>query len=95
VKHTLGCSVLTVRGATEPGPTRNDRASVVPLLATTLIGSYPQPDWLIDRERLRTSLPPRVRARELWRVPEPFLAQAQDDATTLAIRDFDAPGSTS
>jgi 5-methyltetrahydropteroyltriglutamate--homocysteine methyltransferase len=56
-----------------------------PLLATTLIGSYPQPDWLVDREKLRGSLPPRVRARDLWRVPEPFLAQAQDDATALAI----------
>jgi 5-methyltetrahydropteroyltriglutamate--homocysteine methyltransferase len=55
------------------------------LLPTTVIGSYPQPDWLIDRERLRSSLPPRVRARELWRVPEPYLAQAQDDATALAI----------
>jgi 5-methyltetrahydropteroyltriglutamate--homocysteine methyltransferase len=57
----------------------------LPVLATTLIGSYPQPDWLVDREKLRGSLPPRVRARDLWRVPEPFLAQAQDDATALAI----------
>jgi 5-methyltetrahydropteroyltriglutamate--homocysteine methyltransferase len=64
----------------------------VPLLATTLIGSYPQPDWLIDRERLRSSLPARVRARELWRIPEPFLAEAQDDATALAIRDFERAG---
>ena len=64
----------------------------VPLLATTLIGSYPQPDWLIDRERLRSSLPARVRARELWRIPEPLLPQAQDDATTLAIRDFERAG---
>src|SRR5918995_1574173 len=55
------------------------------LLPTTVIGSYPQPDWLIDREKLRGSLPPRVRARELWRVDEPFLAQAQDDATELAM----------
>jgi len=51
-----------------------------------LVGSYPQPDWLIDRERLAGRFPPRVRARELWRVPEPYLAQAQDDATILAIR---------
>src|SRR5215467_2058900 len=56
------------------------------LLPTMLVGSYPQPDWLIDRERLAGRFPPRVRARELWRVPEPFLAQAQDDATILAIR---------
>jgi 5-methyltetrahydropteroyltriglutamate--homocysteine methyltransferase len=65
---------------------------VPPLLATTVIGSYPQPDWLVDRERLRGSLPPRVRARELWRVPEPYLAQAQDDATALAIADQERAG---
>jgi 5-methyltetrahydropteroyltriglutamate--homocysteine methyltransferase len=63
-----------------------------PLIPTTLIGSYPQPEWLIDRERLRTSLPARVRDRALWRVAEPFLAQAQDDATTLAIRDLERAG---
>jgi 5-methyltetrahydropteroyltriglutamate--homocysteine methyltransferase len=55
------------------------------LFPTTLVGSYPQPEWLIDREKLQKSLPPRVRAKELWRIPEPFLAQAQDDATILAI----------
>ena len=43
----------------------------LPILATTPVGSYPQPDWLIDREKLRSSLPARVRARELWRVDEP------------------------
>jgi 5-methyltetrahydropteroyltriglutamate--homocysteine methyltransferase len=51
-----------------------------------LVGSYPQPDWLIDRERLAARFPPRVRARELWRVPEPYLVEAQDDATMLAIQ---------
>ncbi|HZF18608.1 MAG TPA: uroporphyrinogen decarboxylase family protein [Burkholderiales bacterium] len=56
------------------------------LLPTTLVGSYPQPDWLIDRKKLAGRFPPRVRARELWRVPEAFLAEAQDDATRLAIR---------
>jgi 5-methyltetrahydropteroyltriglutamate--homocysteine methyltransferase len=56
-----------------------------PVLPTTVIGSYPQPDWLIDREKLRASLPARIRAKELWRVEEPYLAQAQDDATALAI----------
>ena len=56
------------------------------LFPTTLVGSYPQPDWLIDRPKLAGRFPPRVRARELWRIPEPFLAQAQDDATILAIR---------
>src|SRR5271169_3745836 len=62
------------------------------LLPTTLVGSYPQPDWLIDREKL-THLPPvRVRAGELWRVPEPWLEAAQDDATVLAIRDMERAG---
>jgi 5-methyltetrahydropteroyltriglutamate--homocysteine methyltransferase len=56
------------------------------LLPTTLVGSLPQPDWLIDRKRLAGRFPPRTRAKELWRVPEPFLAEAQDDATLIAIR---------
>jgi 5-methyltetrahydropteroyltriglutamate--homocysteine methyltransferase len=56
------------------------------LFPTSLVGSYPQPDWLIDRERLRHRFPPRVRARELWRVGPEYLAEAQDDATQLAIR---------
>lgn len=56
------------------------------LFPTTLVGSYPQPDWLIDRDKLAGRFPPRVRARELWRIPEQFLAQAQDDATVLAIK---------
>jgi len=56
------------------------------LFPTTLVGSYPQPEWLIDRDKLAGRFPPRVRARELWRVPEPYLAEAQDDATVLAIR---------
>jgi 5-methyltetrahydropteroyltriglutamate--homocysteine methyltransferase len=56
------------------------------LFPTTLVGSYPQPDWLIDRKKLAGRFPPRVRARELWRVPESFLKEAQDDATVLAIR---------
>jgi 5-methyltetrahydropteroyltriglutamate--homocysteine methyltransferase len=56
------------------------------LFPTSLVGSYPQPDWLIDRERLRHRFPPRVRARELWRVDPAHLAEAQRDATLLAIR---------
>ena len=56
------------------------------LFPTTLVGSYPQPDWLIDREKLSKRFPPRMRARELWRIPEPWLAEAQDYATRLAIR---------
>jgi 5-methyltetrahydropteroyltriglutamate--homocysteine methyltransferase len=65
---------------------------VIPPLATTLIGSYPQPDWLIDRHRLRDSLPARIRDRQLWRIPDPLLREAQDDATALAIRDFERAG---
>jgi 5-methyltetrahydropteroyltriglutamate--homocysteine methyltransferase len=65
---------------------------VASLLPTTVIGSHPQPDWLIDREMLRARRPPRVRAREIWRVPEPYLEQAQDDATLLAIRDMEGAG---
>src|ERR1700721_3691129 len=56
------------------------------LLPTTLVGSYPQPDWLIDRGRLAGRFPPRGRARELWRVDPAYLEQAQQDATLLAIR---------
>ncbi len=56
------------------------------LFPTSLVGSYPQPDWLIDRERLRHRFPPRVRATELWRVPPDHLDEAQRDATIVAIR---------
>jgi len=62
------------------------------LFPTTLVGSYPQPEWLIDRKKLAGRFPPRVRAKELWRVPEAFLAQAQDDATLLAIQAQEAAG---
>jgi 5-methyltetrahydropteroyltriglutamate--homocysteine methyltransferase len=56
------------------------------LFPTTLVGSFPQPDWLIDREKLAGRFPPRVRARELWRIPPQYLEQAQEDATLIAIR---------
>src|SRR3974390_2510177 len=62
------------------------------LLPTSLVGSYAQPDWLIDRQKLAGRFPPRVRARELWRVTPEFLEQAQDDATLLAIRDQERAG---
>ncbi len=62
------------------------------LLPTTVVGSYPQPDWLIDRDKLTTLPPARVRASELWRVPEPWLEEAQNDATVLAIRDMERAG---
>ena len=61
-------------------------------LLTTVVGSYPQPEWLIDRKNLQNRLPPRVRAHEIWRIPEPLLQQAQDDATLLAIRDMERAG---
>jgi len=62
------------------------------LLPTTVVGSYPQPDWLIDRDKLTHQGPVRVRAQELWRVPEPWLGAAQDDATRLAIADMERAG---
>jgi 5-methyltetrahydropteroyltriglutamate--homocysteine methyltransferase len=62
------------------------------VLSTTVVGSYPQPDWLIDREALAERGVPRVRAAELWRVAEAYLPQAQDDATLLAIRALEQAG---
>ena len=61
------------------------------LLQTTVVGSYPQPDWLVNRDML-SKVVPRTRLKEIWRVPEPFLQQAQDDATLLAIRDMERAG---
>ena len=60
--------------------------TALPLFPTTLVGSYPQPEWLIDRARLAGRFPPRVRARELWRPAPEHLAEAQEDATLLAVR---------
>jgi 5-methyltetrahydropteroyltriglutamate--homocysteine methyltransferase len=62
------------------------------LLPTTLVGSYPQPEWLIDRAKLASRLPPRVRVRDLWRVAPEWLEQAQDDATRLAVLDQERAG---
>ena len=61
------------------------------LFPTTVVGSYPQPDWLVDRQML-SKVVPRVRMKQLWRVPEPYLEQAQDDATIVAIRDMERAG---
>ena len=61
------------------------------MLTTTVVGSYPQPDWLVDRSLLATGVP-RVRMQAMWRIPEPFLEQAQDDATLVAIRDLERAG---
>src|ERR1700712_4511369 len=62
------------------------------LFPTSLVGSTSQPDWLIDRAKLAARLPPRVRARELWRIPEEFLEEALDDATALAISSQEEAG---
>lgn len=64
----------------------------VKLFPTSLVGSYPQPDWLIDRQKLAKEMPARIRAQELWRVSPEWLEQAQDDATILAIRDQERAG---
>jgi 5-methyltetrahydropteroyltriglutamate--homocysteine methyltransferase len=63
----------------------------LPILPTSVVGSYPQPDWLIDRSKL-AKIVPRTRIPELWRIPEPWLRQAQDDATVVAIRDMERAG---
>jgi len=62
------------------------------LLPTTVVGSYPQPDWLVDRAVLAKNLVPRVRMKQIWRVAEDALEQAQDDATLVAIRDMERAG---
>src|SRR5690242_2359077 len=64
----------------------------LPKLPTSIVGSLPQPDWLIDRDRLSHQFPPRVRAAELWRVPPELLEEAQDDATLLSIRSQEDAG---
>lgn len=89
------------RGAQQGFPQRKRGAIIIAqgknfmkfkLLPTSLVGSYPQPEWLIDRKRLAGRFPPRVRATELWRVAPEALEQAQDDATLLAIRDQERAG---
>ncbi len=67
-------------------------SAATPLLPTTVVGSYPQPNWLVDHARLRSRLVPRVRTPEVWRIAEPLLDQAQDDATLIAIRDMERAG---
>jgi len=68
------------------------RAQGALLVPTTVVGSYPQPDWLVDRAMLGSRLPPRTRALEIWRVAPEHLEQAQDDATVVAIRDLERAG---
>ncbi|HEV2475685.1 MAG TPA: 5-methyltetrahydropteroyltriglutamate--homocysteine methyltransferase, partial [Candidatus Dormibacteraeota bacterium] len=65
---------------------------VTKVLPTTVVGSYPQPEWLVDRQMLGSRLPPRTRALEIWRVAPDLLEQAQDDATLVAIRDMERAG---
>src|SRR5947207_11904276 len=62
------------------------------MLTTTVVGSYPQPDWLVDRALLLEKRVPRVREEGIWRIPEAYLEQAQDDATVVAIRDMERAG---
>jgi len=62
------------------------------LLPTTVVGSYPQPEWLVDEKVFKSQTVPRVRLKEIWRVSEPYLEQAQDDATLIAIRDMERAG---
>ena len=62
------------------------------ILPTTVVGSYPQPDWLVDRKVLGSRLPPRTRALEIWKVAADVLEQAQDDATVVAIREMERAG---
>jgi 5-methyltetrahydropteroyltriglutamate--homocysteine methyltransferase len=64
----------------------------MPRIATTVVGSYPQPDWLVDKTKFSSNAVPRVRMREIWRVPEPWLGEAQDDAVRLAVRDMELAG---
>jgi 5-methyltetrahydropteroyltriglutamate--homocysteine methyltransferase len=63
-----------------------------PLLPTTVVGSYPQPDWLVDKNVLKSQTVPRVRLKQMWRVPDDYLEQAQDDATLIAIHDMERAG---
>src|SRR3982074_909214 len=65
---------------------------MVDILPTSVVGSYPQPDWLVDRAMLGSRLPPRTRALEIWRVAPDFLEQAQDEATVVASRDMERAG---
>ena len=66
--------------------------SGAPYVLTTVVGSYPQPEWLVDRDALLSHRVPRVRVPEMWRIPAAHLEQAQDDATRLAIRDMERAG---
>src|SRR5690606_638058 len=96
-------SARTSARGRQPGPRQRAGERRVPgsdparerismLLPTSLVGSYAQPDWLIDREKLAGRFPPRTRVKELWRVPEQWLDQAWDDATIMAIAEQERAG---
>jgi 5-methyltetrahydropteroyltriglutamate--homocysteine methyltransferase len=88
IDHVIVCHTSRRRYRVRKAKTvaTHPRRQVPMLFPTTIVGSFPQPEWLIDRAKLAGRFPPRVRAKELWRIAEPYLAQAQDDATLLAIR---------
>src|SRR5262249_7896636 len=79
------------RVARAPRTAKGETPVADQLLPTTVVGSYPQPDWLVNRALL-SKMVPRVRMVDIWRIPEPWLEQAQDDATILAIRDMEQAG---
>src|SRR5690606_11299110 len=86
------CSRRRASTATSSATRSLGMTGKLPLLPTSLVGSYAQPEWLLDRAKLAGRFPPRVRAKELWRVAPEFLDEAQDDATLLAIRDQERAG---
>src|SRR5712691_9607208 len=96
--HALAGAERCLRGAAGGtragvGLVRPTEEEILPqqVLATTVVGSYPQPDWLVDRSMLSKGVR-RVRLQGMWRIPEPWLEQAQDDATVVAIRDMERAG---
>src|ERR1700719_2402847 len=92
VRPSVPISPAASPGRASPAPSPPAWVEAVVLFPTTLVGSYPQPDWLIDRAKLAGRFPPRVRARELWRVPEAYLVEAQEDATIMAIKAQESAG---
>src|SRR5690606_26756323 len=88
---SAGSAAITAPTTPSATPKRPERMPL-PLFPTSLVGSYAQPDWLIDRQKLAGRFPPRTRQKELWRVAEPWLEQAWDDATVWAIHEQERAG---
>jgi 5-methyltetrahydropteroyltriglutamate--homocysteine methyltransferase len=84
--------MMTSSPGKENGHTAYRKMTIQTVLPTTVVGSYPQPEWLVDRAILDKRLVPRIRARDIWRIPEQFLEQAQDDATIAAIHEMELAG---